>query len=60
MDRILTGRLFQSEGALNINAFLAIDLETAGTETKSCMECDSVIDNLGRSVPYIVLNGDGN
>lgn len=35
MDQIFTGRLFQSVGGLNMKAFLAVDLETAGTETKS-------------------------
>lgn len=32
MERMLDGKLFQSEGALNIKDFLAMDLETAGAE----------------------------
>ena len=39
MDRIVAGKLFQSEGALNINACLPNSLETAGTEKKSREEC---------------------
>ncbi len=35
----LTGRLFQSEGALNTKTFLPTDLETAGTKKKSCVQC---------------------
>lgn len=32
MEQRFTGRSFQSEGALNIKAFLAVDLETAKAE----------------------------
>ena len=37
MDRMFTGRLFQSEGALNLKAFLAVAKVTAGTEKKNCV-----------------------
>ena len=35
MERMLVGKLFQSEGALNIKDFLPMDLETTGTKKKS-------------------------
>ena len=31
MERIFAGKLFQSEGALNMKAFLAVTLENKGT-----------------------------
>lgn len=39
MDRMLLGKLFQSEGALNMKDFFAKDLEAAGTEKKSWTVC---------------------
>lgn len=53
MNQIFTGRLFQSEGALNIKAFLAIDLETAGTEKRAVQRFS--VDNSRRKLPSTVL-----
>lgn len=39
MDQMFASRLLQSEGGLNIKTFLAINLETAGTEKKSWLVC---------------------
>ncbi len=39
LNQIFTGELFHSDEALNMKAFLAVDLDTAGTEKKSWAEC---------------------
>ena len=57
MDRIVAGKLFQSEGALNIKACLPNSLETAGTEKKSREECLNC--NLKRRVSLIALDKVG-
>jgi len=56
-DQIFTGRLFQLEGALNINTFLAIDLETAGTGEKKQFRVSQLI--IRRKLPKTVLNSEG-
>ncbi len=39
MDRVFGGRLFQSEGALNMKDFFPTDFLTVGVERKYCTEC---------------------
>ena len=57
MDRIVAGKLFQSEGALNIEACLPNSLETAGTEKRAGKNVS--IGNLKRRVSLIALDKVG-